>query len=117
MDGNRDAPSSAIEAKLPDGELLYVRVVDYGGISSAGRGGAPPDLEEALAPLGRVAALVRRQFEPLAVSRAQIEFGVSLSVQSGKLTTLIFESKAEASLIVTLEWKPPVSAAPETSGD
>jgi Trypsin-co-occurring domain 1 len=102
QDGN--APGVA-DAKLPSGKIVRVRVADApSGLSSVGRADAVK-LEDALAPIGEVADLMREKLASLEATRATVEFGVSLSAQSGKLTSLIFEAKADASLTVTLEWE------------
>jgi hypothetical protein len=62
-------------------------------------------LDDALAPIGEVAALLRRRFDPSMPTRATVEFGVSFSAEGGKLTSLLFEGKGEASLTVTLGWE------------
>ena len=106
MDTQRGAGTADIvDAVLPGGAVVRVRVADeVGGLGSVGRD-EKADLKEALAPVGEVAALVRDQLESLTATRATVEFGVSFSAQSGKLTALVFEGKGEASLTVTLEWE------------
>jgi len=88
-----------VDAVLPGGTTVRVRVAEEpgGGIGSVGL----PDtlhLQEALAEIGEVASLVREKLEPVMPSKATVEFGVSFSATSGKLTSLIFEGKGEASL-------------------
>ncbi len=95
----------AVQAALPSDAVVEVRVTGSSdGLASVGRGKAF-DLREALAPVGEVAALVRERLEPLKPARTTVEFGVSFSMEGGKLTALVFDGKAEASLTVTLEWE------------
>jgi hypothetical protein len=97
---------------------VRVRVAEEpdGGMGSVGL----PDklhLEEALAQIAEVASLVRAKLDPVMPSKATIEFGVSFSAASGKLTSLIFEGKGETSLTVTLEWeRPPERPSPGVTG-
>ena len=103
MNGDQ-ARSGVVEAELPSGGVVRVRVVeDAGGLGSVGRL-SRVDLESALAPIGEVAAMIRERVAPFTPTRAAVEFGVSFSVQSGALTALVFDGKGEASLTVTLEW-------------
>lgn len=103
--------SGAVEAVLPSGGIVHVRVAEgAGGIQSVGRVG-PADLREALAPVTDVAELVRERLESLTATRATVEFGVSFSARSGKLTALVFEGSGQASLTVTLEWQRGAGAA------
>ncbi|HEX8742605.1 MAG TPA: CU044_2847 family protein [Thermoleophilaceae bacterium] len=97
--------SGAVEAVLPSGLTVQVRVADEaGGIGSVGRSG-PVDLRAALEPISDVAELVRERLESLTATRATVQFGVSFAAKSGKLTALVFEGSGEASLTVTLEWE------------
>lgn len=73
------------------------------------------DLQEALDAVGEAAALVYDKLEHLTPSKASVEFGVSFTVQAGKLTALLFDGKADASLTVSLEWerdRPPSPPVP-----
>jgi hypothetical protein len=69
-------------------------------------------LEDALAQIGEVASLVRQSLDPAMPTKATVEFGVSFSLQSGKLTSLVFEGKGDASLTVSLEWESRPEAPP-----
>jgi hypothetical protein len=48
--------------------------------------------------------------EKVKPSKTTVELGIQLAVQNGKLTGLIVEGKAEASLKVTFEWSTEPSA-------
>ena len=69
-------------------------------------------LEDALAQIGEVASLVHQKLDPTMPTKAIVEFGVSFSVQSGKLTSLVFEGKGDASLTVSLKWEHRPDASP-----
>jgi hypothetical protein len=100
----REREAEVVDAALPSGAMVKVRVVEgAAGMGSVGRESL--DLTEALAPIGEVAALVQEKLESLTAKRASVEFGVSLAVSAGKLTALLFDGKAEASLTVTLDWE------------
>jgi len=63
------------------------------------------NLQEALDTVRDAAAIVYDKLEPLTPTKATVEFGVSFSVQGGKLTALLFDGKADASLTISLEWE------------
>lgn len=104
-----EAGLGAVDAVLPSGRPLRVRVADGDaggddGIGSVGLVDAA-SLEEAVATVAEVATLVRDRLDAIAPSRATVEFGVSFEGRAGKLIALVFEGKAQASLTVTLEWE------------
>jgi len=68
------------------------------------------DLQEALETVREAAAIVYDKLEPLTPSKATVEFGISFTVQAGKLTALLFDGKADASLTISLEWERPRAA-------
>jgi hypothetical protein len=117
VNGQERVPRPSVEAALPGGGVIRVRVAEEtGGIGSVGLG-EKLHLEDALAQIGEVASLVRRSLDPAMPTKATVEFGVSFSVQSGTLTSLVFESKGDASLTVSLEWEHrPDAPAAETQG-
>jgi hypothetical protein len=101
-----------VDAVLASGAVVRVRVSEAaGGLENVGRF-TPGDLEEAFAAIGDVAAALERKLAAIAPRRASVEFGVSLSVRSGRLAALVFDGKGEASLTVRLEWEH--EAAPGT---
>jgi Trypsin-co-occurring domain 1 len=53
----------------------------------------------------------------LAISEASVEFGVSMSAKSGRLTGLIVEGDATASLKVMLTWQPATAAEGSARGE
>ncbi|HEX8053941.1 MAG TPA: CU044_2847 family protein [Thermoleophilaceae bacterium] len=100
---------TVVDAALPGGGVVQVRVAEgASGIGSVGRNEL--ELEEALEPIGEVAAIVRDKLAALGATKATAAFGVSLTVKTGKLSALIFESQGAASLTVTLEWVNPAPA-------
>lgn len=86
---------------------VRIRVVDGGGgdgMSSVGLADKL-DLKDALDVVGEAAKLVHDKLEHLTPTTASVEFGVSFSVQGGRLTALLFDGKADASLTICLQWE------------
>jgi hypothetical protein len=113
VNGEHAGGSGAVDAVLGQ-RPVRIRVVDgAGGMGSVGLGKL--DLREALETIGEAAGLVYDRLEHLTPTKASVEFGVSFSVQGGKLTALLFDGKADASLTIALEWEQP-PAPPAAQG-
>ena len=115
MNGDGRSSRPSVEAELPGGGVIRVRVAGEAadGIGSVGLG-EKLRIDDALAQIGEVASLLRRKLDPSMPTRATVEFGVSFSAEGGKLTSLLFESRGEASLTVTLEWERHADPPPAT---
>ncbi|MCA1708199.1 MAG: hypothetical protein LC808_34950, partial [Actinobacteria bacterium] len=88
---NGEGTPTAVDAMLPSGASVRVRVADGGGdgMGSVGLFDAAA-LEEAVATIGEAASLLRQKLELLAPTKATVEFGVSFEVKAGKLVALLF---------------------------
>ena len=51
-----------------------------------------------------IAQAIRSGLEQVTPSKTRVEFGIDLALKNGKLTGLVVEGEANASLKVTLEW-------------
>jgi hypothetical protein len=95
--------------KVGDTEF-YVEVTDQAGVETVG-------LDEALSfegvrdTVSAIAGELKQAFDRARPHEATIEFGLKLSVKSGKLTGLLVEGGGEASLKVTLAWQRPAATA------
>jgi Trypsin-co-occurring domain 1 len=100
--------SPVVEAILPDGTIIQVRLAagSSGGIASTGLA-ERLDLQEALDVIGKIAAVIRRSLDPELPTRATATFGIAFSLHAGRLTSLLVDTGAEASVSVTLEWEWP----------
>src|SRR5260370_23686197 len=102
-----------VEVVLPNGRVALVQAADLDedghGAAKVGRKGifASEDVSETLEGIARV---VRSGLEKVKPSKTTVELGIQLAVKNGKLTGLIVEGKAEASLKVTFEWDTEPSA-------
>ena len=105
-----DAPEMAVgvvEVVLPNGRVAFVQAanLDAGGHGAAKVG--RKDIffyEDVSGTLEGIARMVRSGLEKVKPSKTTVELGIQLAVSNGKLTSLIVEGKAEASLKVTFEW-------------
>ena len=96
-----------VEVVLPNKAVALVRVADLdeGGQVAEKVGWRDVfDFEGVSGTLEGIAQAVRSGLEKVTPSRTTVELGIELSVKNGKLTGLIVEGDAAASLKVTLEW-------------
>ena len=97
--------AASVPVRIGETEFL-VAVTDGGGPELVG-------LREALSfdgvrdTLEAVAGQLALVWEKVQPAEATVELGFSLSTKTGKLTALLVEGAGEASLNVTLTWKPP----------
>jgi Trypsin-co-occurring domain 1 len=97
-----------VEVVLPNQSVALVRAVDLddGGGQVAEKVGWKDtfDFADVAGTLEGVARAVRSGLEKVTPSKTTVELGIQLAIKNGKLTGLIVEGKADASLTVTLEW-------------
>jgi hypothetical protein len=53
----------------------------------------------------KIAEAMKGQFSKLGVSKTSLEFGISFSIESGQIISLITKGVAACNLKVTLEWE------------
>jgi hypothetical protein len=96
-----------VEVVLPNKSVALVQVAELDG------DGGPAekvgwrdtfDLAQVSGTLEGIAQAIRSGLDNVKPSRTTVELGIQLAVKNGKLTALLVEGQAEASLKVTLEW-------------
>ncbi len=107
-----------VEVTLPGGQTMLARVHATDPVPTGPRdvglgeqlsfGGVTDTLRQ----IGEAVVAAIGQVRP---ERASVEFGLDLGVKSGKLTGLLVEGDATATLKVTLEWQR-TTPAPLTAG-
>lgn len=96
-----------VEVMLPNKTVALVRATDLdeGGQVAEKVGWKDVlDFEGVSGTLEGIAHAVRSGLEKVTPSKTTVELGIDLAVKNGKLTGLIVEGDASASLKVTLEW-------------
>ncbi len=68
---------------------------------------APLSFDGVRATVEGIATELAQVWQQVKLSEASVAFGLKLTAKSGKLTGLLVEGGGEASLTVTLTWKPP----------
>jgi hypothetical protein len=64
-----------------------------------------PSFSDLVPTIVAVASQLRAALENAAPTKASVEFGLELAVDSGKLTALIVKGTAKANLKITLSWE------------
>ncbi len=100
--------SGVVEVVLPNGTVALVQVaeVDDDGAGPAEKVGWRDafDLEHVSGMLDGISQAVRSGLGKARPSRTTVELGIDLAVRNGKLTGMLVDGEAAASLRVTLEW-------------
>jgi len=102
-----------VEVSLPNQTVALVQAADLDeGGHDAQKAGRQDifDFADVSGTLEGIARAVRSGLEKVTPSKTTVELGIQLALKNGKLTGLIVEGKAEASLKVTLEWDTKPSA-------
>jgi hypothetical protein len=99
--------SRVVEVVLPNQTVALVRVADLDAdqphAEKVGWQNAF-DFEHVSGTLEGIAQAIRSGLAKVAPAKTTVEFGIELAVRNGKLTGLVVEGDAHASLRVTLEW-------------
>jgi hypothetical protein len=107
--------SRVVEVVLPNKTVALVRATELdeaGGPAEKVGWKDTFDLEQVSGTLEGIAEAIRSGLEKVRPSRTTVELGLELAVKNGKLTGMLVEGQAQASLRVTLEW----GAEPSSGG-
>jgi hypothetical protein len=106
--------SRVVEVVLPNKTVALVRAaeLDDGGAAEKVGWKDTFDFEQVSGMLEGIAQAIRSGLGKVRPSRTTVELGIELAVRNGKLTGLLVDGEADASLRVTLEW----GADPEPGG-
>jgi Trypsin-co-occurring domain 1 len=97
------ADQRVVSAVLPNGARIEVEAVSTGGAQDISKGRVLR-LDEVGSAVEGMATLVKDALVKAAPDTAQVEFGMNVKVESGKLTALLVGGSAAASLKITLGW-------------
>lgn len=88
---------------------FFVEVADTGGPRTVGVADAL-SFDGVRETVEAVATELARVWDQVKPAEARVEFGLSLTAKSGRLTGLVVEGGASASLTVALTWRSPTGA-------
>jgi len=99
--------SRVVEVALPNKSVALVQVENLDGNGQIAEKVGWKDTFDFVGvseTLEGVAQAIHSGLVAVAPSKTQVKLGIKLAVKNGKLTALVVEGQAEASLKVTLEW-------------
>jgi hypothetical protein len=102
---------TVVAVRLPNEAVALVRAVDLDGQAAEKVAWRETySLADVSETLEGIAQAIRSGLEKVTPSKTTVEFGIDVALKNGKLTGLVVEGEANASLKVTLEWGPDRSA-------
>ncbi|SCL44638.1 hypothetical protein GA0070606_0382 [Micromonospora citrea] len=106
--------SRLVKVQLPSGQQIWAQVTDGPadvGAADALRSLSAEDLRDTIEGVAQSVAAAAESVLPDQVS---LEFGLELSLKTGKLTSVLAEAAGKASLKLTLTWDTTGGRAPGT---
>ena len=97
-----------VPVMLPNRALVKIeaRVSGERDIGASERFSEPLSLDIMRDAIEGVAQLVDKALDKIKPHKVVVEFGVELSYEAGKLTSLIVEGSSKGSLKIAIEWTP-----------
>ncbi|HCT80390.1 MAG TPA: hypothetical protein DGG94_08080 [Micromonosporaceae bacterium] len=102
--------ASLVQVELPNGQVIWARVSTDGPSDVAHTGVQHHlNMDELRVMMAGISETVRSTLENLRPDDIRIEFGLELTVKSGKLISVLAEASSTASVTVSLGWQTGVS--------
>jgi hypothetical protein len=103
--GSRPDRSRIAKTKLADGTTFLVQLTDSGLPQELEVSGQAFSFEAAVGTVGEISTQLVQAVKAAAPTKFSVELGFDFDVEPGKLTALLVNGKAGASIKVTLEWE------------
>ncbi|MBN8456167.1 CU044_2847 family protein [Accumulibacter sp.] len=91
-----------VGVKLPNGATMHVQATVLGGEEDVAFGWL--SFDEVSKTLEGIAGAISGAVQKVKPTKAVVELGLELAVESGKLTTLLVKGNGKANLRIVLEW-------------
>ncbi len=98
----REEPTELVPVQLPDGKRIYVQAVAQGGLEQVGN--IPIPFKEVADVIESISTSIVNALKKAKPSKATVEFGLEIGLESGHLTTLLVKGTSTATLKIVLEW-------------
>jgi hypothetical protein len=98
-----DRETAIVPVDLGDGTRILIEVTTLGGREKVSEL-KPLPIKEVMATIETVSKLLGQSLTRIGPSKASVEFGVEVSLETGALTALICKGGGKANLKITLEW-------------
>ena len=96
-----ETESTIVQVELSDGTQVNIEATPVGEQQIAAR---TLPFEEAAAAIGSIAQDISTAVQKAKSDKAQVKFGLEISVESKGLSALLAKGSGKANLEVTLEW-------------
>jgi len=91
-----------IPTQLPNGTEVLVQAMVAGGREPVLAG--KPSFTDVTEALEGIAQSITAVWEKVKPSKASVEFGIQIGIESGKITAMFVKGTGSADLKVTMEW-------------
>jgi hypothetical protein len=101
--------SEIMQVRLPDGQEIWARVTSAEGAADIGFGDRvkAAAVENLNHMIGAVAGNLHAALEEYDADEVSADFGIELSLQSGRVIGILAETQAKAGVTVHLTWRKP----------
>jgi hypothetical protein len=89
-------------ASLADGTIVYIQATSLGGEEEVAF--TIPSFEDVAHSIESIATSLGAAIKKAKPKKAAVEFGVEITLESGRLMTLMAKGTENANLKITLEW-------------
>jgi len=96
--------SRPVQVQLPTGEIIWAKVAVDGPQNVAATGLHQLDMDELGRTVQGLSASIHQAVASVLPDEVQVEFGLELTLKSGKLISVLAEAGATASVKVILGW-------------
>lgn len=86
-----------------DNEVIHVQVLDYGGEQDVAL--TIPNMDDVLKDIMIVAKKLESIKDAITPDEVSVEFGIGMTLKSGRLTSVLVDGEGDASIKVKLTWK------------
>lgn len=98
-----EAETEIIKTELPNGASIYVRATVLGGKEYVAAGLL--SFKGVIDVLEGITESAIMTWEKVKPSKASIEFGLEIALESGAITAMLVKGSGTADLKITLEWE------------
>lgn len=112
-----EAKTKFVPVKLSDNMVVRIEATVLSGESEESEGyiGVQlPSFDDITNTIKSVAKTVANVWDEVQPSKASVEFGIEVGLESGNLTALIVKGTGKANLKITLDWEQPPMTVTES---
>jgi hypothetical protein len=111
-----DMSEYPVAIELDGGGRMFI-IAESFGPQQVRRGSISAKLSDVTAPIEHISQQVLDAVRRAGPSKATLELGFGLAIESGQVVALLGKARSEATIKVTLEWSPEQSLQPENADE